>query len=65
LKGCAIDECLSLRVIRCILLIQETHLKTEAKKKHARDGTPIPNMKPAIRDTVCGEFGVGILDMNA
>ncbi|KAG7356089.1 DDE superfamily endonuclease [Nitzschia inconspicua] len=59
LKGSAIDENLSLRVIRRVLFIQETHLQQCAKKKRDNKGNIIRHQKPAIAKQVCAEFGIG------
>ncbi|KAG7371863.1 DDE superfamily endonuclease [Nitzschia inconspicua] len=59
LKGCAIDENLSLRVIKRVLLLQESHLQQCAKKKRDHKGNIIRHQKPAIAKQVCATFGIG------
>ena len=59
LRGAGVDKNMSIWVIRRVLLMQETHLQTKSKKQKAASGASIVYKKPAIRDIICQEFGIG------
>lgn len=59
LKGSSITEGLSLRVIRRVLVIKETHVRRQGKKLKDRDGKVITYPTPVIAHEICKEFGIG------